>query len=330
MNTKTLGWTGEQVSALGLGCMGMSHAYGRRDDRESLSTLERALELGVTFWDTADYYGNGDNERLIAKALKGNRGKVFLATKFGLRAPKSGDLFAPVTDGSPAWMKTAVESSLQRLKTDYIDLYYLHRVDPKVPVEETVGAMAALVREGKIRYIGLSEVSADTLRRAHSVHRIAALQSEYSLLSREIEAEILPAAKALRTALIPFSPLGRGMFTSTFDLSKMPETDARRTMPRFQGHHLENNRCLVEALTALAREKGIDTAQLALAWIMAKGDHIIPIPGTKRSRYLEKNTCAADVVLDAADIAAIEAVIAKYPDTGDRYPESALKLTSGR
>ena len=255
MNYKTLGWTGEQVSALGLGCMGMSHAYGRRNDRESLATLERALELGVTFWDTADYYGNGDNERLIAKALKGNRSKVFLATKFGLRHPESGDLFTPVTDGSPGWMKTAVELSLQRLKTDYIDLYYLHRIDPKIPVEETVGAMADLVREGKIRYIGLSEVSADTLRRAHAVHRIAALQSEYSLMSREIETEVLPTAKALGTAIIPFSPLGRGMFTSTFDLSKMPKTDARRAMPRFQGHHLENNRCLVKALTALARKK---------------------------------------------------------------------------
>lgn len=313
-----------KLSATGLGCMGMSHAYGEPNDEESIATLNLALDLGVNFWDTADVYGNGQNEKLVSEVLKPNRNKIFLATKFGFRATPDGKL--STFDGSPAYMKTAVEASLKRLQTDVIDLYYAHRIDPNVPVEEMVGAMADLVKEGKVRYIGLSEASANSIRRAHAVHPIAALQSEYSLLTRDVEAEILPLCKELGISFVPFSPLARGLVTNTLNVNDLKDGDFRKTLPRYQGEYAQNNQSLAQGFAEIAEDAGCSPAQLAIAWVLAQGDNIIPIPGTKKRKYLQENADSVDVELNADDLAEIEALLNKYPDTGDRYNEGNLKF----
>jgi aryl-alcohol dehydrogenase-like predicted oxidoreductase len=312
----------ENLSAIGLGCMSMSHAYGVPDDEESIATLYYALDLGINFWDTADFYGNGKNEELISKVLTTNRDKIFIATKFGFKTLADG---RTTFDGSPAYMQTAVEASLKRLKVDVIDLYYAHRIDPKVPVEEMVGAMSDLVKQGKIRYIGLSEASANSLRRAHAVHPIAALQSEYSLLTRDVEKDILPTCKELGVTFIPFSPLARGLMTNTLNINELPENDFRKTLPRYQQEYQDNNQNMARAFADLAKQKGCSPAQLALAWILAQGENIIPIPGTKKRNKLEDNAGSVNVSLTAGDLKEIEDLIATYPNTGNRYNEGNLQ-----
>jgi aryl-alcohol dehydrogenase-like predicted oxidoreductase len=328
---RTLSETGEKLSATGLGCMGMSFAYGPVDDTESIATLHRALDLGINFWDTADMYANGRNEELISKVIVKNRDKVFIATKFGFRFRDgiAGPSHAPTTyvDGTPKWIQEAVEGSLNRLGIDTIDLYYAHRIDPNVPVEETVGAMARLVKEGKVRYLGLSEASAATIRRAHKIHPIAALQSEYSVLTRDPENGILQTLRELGISLVAYSPLSRGLVTASVSKpSDLAADDFRRTLPRFDADHLKNNRALALEFSALAKNKNISAAQLALAWVLAQGSDVIPIPGTKKRKYLEENAAAVNITLSKADLQDINDLVKKYPDTGQRYSERSMQM----
>ncbi len=329
MKQRQLGKNGPMVSALGLGCMGMSDFYTTGlDEKESLATLERALEIGVTMFDTADVYGPHTNEALLGRFLKGRRDKVFLATKFGIvRDPANPH--ARGTNGHPDYVRQSVEGSLKRLGTDVIDLYYQHRPDPTVPVEDTVGALADLVREGKILYIGLSEVSVSTLERANKVHPITALQTEYSLWSRDVEAEILPACERLGIGFVPYSPLGRGFLTGQIrSIDDLDADDYRLASPRFQGDNFAKNLQLAEKIGELAQEKGVKPSQLALAWVLSRGENMVPIPGTKRRHYLEENIAALDVSLSEAEIAAIEAVFPFRVAAGDRYNTEMMRILS--
>jgi aryl-alcohol dehydrogenase-like predicted oxidoreductase len=323
LEKRKLGTQGLTVPAIGLGCMGMSEFYSGRDEAESLATIDRALELGCNFLDTADIYGMGKNEELVGRALQGRRDKVMLATKFGnVRGPK-GEFLGQ--NGRPEYVKQACEASLKRLGTDVIDLYYQHRVDRNVPIEESVGAMAELVREGKVRYLGLSEASARTIRRAHKVHPISALQSEYSLWEREPEDEIFDTVRELGIGFVPYSPLGRGFLTGQFrKFEDLPADDYRRNAPRFQGENFQKNLDLVKRIEKMAQEKHCTTAQLALAWVLAQGKDIVPIPGTKRRNYLEQNLAAADITLSQDDLKRIEQVAPKGVAAGPRYPEAAM------
>lgn len=332
MKFRTLGNTGKKLSAIGLGCMGMSTAYGPTDEQQSISTLHKALDSGVNFWDTADVYANGENEKLISKVLVPNRDKIFIATKFGFRFKDgtAGHSGLPGTyfDGSPEWIKKAVDLSLQRLKIDEIDLYYVHRIDPNIPVEETVGAMADLVKAGKVRYLGLSEASAESIKKAHKIHPITALQSEYSLLTRDVEKEILPTIRELGITLVPYSPLARGLFSNINETANFTDDDFRKSLPRYQEEYLENNRNLAREINEFAQSKGIKGTQLALAWVLNQGEDIIPIPGTKRIPYLEENIEAANLELSQADLQTIDSILTKYPNIGPRYSEGAMKLVN--
>ncbi|MFG6197171.1 aldo/keto reductase [Nonomuraea sp. JJY05] len=318
MKKRTLGNGGPQVSALGLGCMGMSDFYGPGDEKESIAVIHRALDLGMNFLDTADMYGLGANEELVGRAVKDRRDEVVLATKFGVKR----DGGTRSIENSPEYVRAACDASLRRLGVDHIDLYYMHRRNRSVPVEESVGAMAELVEQGKVRHLGLSEVSADTLRTASAVHPIAALQSEYSLFTRGLEAEILPAARELGVALVAYSPISRGFLSGALPpAEELPEDDVRRWMPRLAGENAERNAALVAEVRKIADAAGITAAQLALAWVLAQGDDVVPIPGTKRLTYLEENAAAADITLTADQLAALARAVPADAVAGTRYPD---------
>ena len=320
MHQRTLGTEGLRVPAMGLGCMGMSEFYGASSEAEAVATIHRALDLGVTFLDTADMYGPFTNEKLVGKAVKARRDEVVIATKFGNMRGEDGAFLG--VNGSPDYVRKACDASLQRLGVDVIDLYYQHRVDTKTAIEETVGAMAELVRAGKVRYLGLSEAAPATIRRAHKVHRISALQTEYSLWSREPEDEILPTVRELGIGFVAYSPLGRGFLTGRFRSPEdLDEGDYRRRSPRFQGQNFARNLDLVERIEAMAREKGVTASQLALAWVLRQGDDIVPIPGTRHVKYLEENVRALDIELTADDLRHIDEVAPKGIAAGDRYPD---------
>ena len=327
MRDRTLGDL--TVSPIGLGCMGMSAFYGTTDEPEAIATIHRALELGCTFLDTAELYGPYTNEQLLGKALAGRRDEVTIATKFGIRwAPTEDQPLRRVIDGSPENVRRSIDASLERLGTDHVDLYFQHRIDPGTPIEETVGALAELVAEGKVRHIGLSEASAETIRRAHAVHPITAVQTEYSLWSRDVEADVLPTLRELGIGLVAYSPLGRGFLSGRFSSpDELDEQDFRRSQPRFSAENLEANRRLVTRLEDIAAEHGCTSGQLALAWVLAQGDDVVPIPGTKRRTYLEENLAAADVVLTAEDLARIDAELP--PAAGARYDANGMATLNG-
>lgn len=330
MKTRKLGQD-LTVSAIGLGCMGMSFAYGAADEQESIRTLHRAVDLGVTFFDTAEVYGPYENEILLGKALKDVRDRVTIATKFGFRiaAGKSSSETITGVDGRPENARAVAEASLKRLGTDVIDLYYQHRVDPTVPIEETVGAMAELIRQGKVRALGLSEASASTIRRAHAVHPIAAVQSEYSLWTRDPEDEVLEVCRELGIGFVPYSPLGRGMLTGAIrKVDDLEQDDFRRNLPRFQAENLDANAALVGTLTGIAKAKGVTAAQLALAWVLNQGDFIVPIPGARKLDHLEQNAAAAEIDLSADELAMLGEAVSPSRVAGKRYSDASLALTN--